>query len=59
MGDSDPDVFIPELVAYYKAGRFPLDRLVRTYLLADINRAIEDQLNGLCVKPVLIPGESR
>lgn len=58
MGDSDPDMFIPELVAYYKSGRFPLDRLVRTYPLANINRAIEDQLNGLCVKPVLIPGES-
>lgn len=55
-GDSDPDVFIPELIALYKAGRFPIDKLVATYPLGQINRAVEDQLAGRCVKPVLIPG---
>lgn len=54
-GDSDPDTFIPELMAHYLAGRFPFDRLVTTYPLADINRAVADQLQGLCIKPVLIP----
>lgn len=57
-GDSDPDVFIPELVAHYKAGRFPLDLLCRTYPLADINLAVADQLAGRCVKPILVPREA-
>lgn len=33
-GDSDPDSFIPELVAHYKAGRLPFDRLIKTYPLS-------------------------
>ena len=54
-GDSDPDVFIPQLMALYLEGRFPFDRLVKTYPLADINRAVQEQHAGLCVKPVLLP----
>ncbi|AQV98398.1 NAD(P)-dependent alcohol dehydrogenase [Cupriavidus necator] len=54
-GDSDPDVFIPQLMSLYLAGRFPFDRLVKTYPLAEINRAVAEQKQGLCVKPVLLP----
>lgn len=52
-GDSDPDVFIPELIAQYRAGRFPVDRLVTTYPFEAINQAIADQHAGECVKVVL------
>lgn len=54
-GDSDLDGFIPELVAHFKAGRFPIDKLTRTYPLYDINAAIQAQLSGACVKVVLVP----
>ncbi|WP_165323046.1 NAD(P)-dependent alcohol dehydrogenase [Rhizorhabdus phycosphaerae] len=54
-GDSDLDGFIPELVALHRAGRFPFDRLISTYPLADINRAIGEQAAGQCIKAVLIP----
>lgn len=54
-GDSDLDGFLPELLAYYRAGQFPFDRLVTTYPLAEINRAITEQSRGTCVKAVLIP----
>jgi aryl-alcohol dehydrogenase len=54
-GDSDPQRFVPELLAYHDAGRLPFDRLIRTYPLADINRAIADQQAGTMVKAVLIP----
>lgn len=54
-GDSDPDVFIPELVTLFLDGKFPFDRLVRTYPLTGINDAVDDQSRGLCIKPVLVP----
>ena len=54
-GDSDPDHFIPQLISLYQNGSFPFDKLVKTYRLEDINLAIEDQLNGECIKVVLVP----
>ena len=54
-GDSNPDEFIPELIEHYRAGRLPFDKLIKTYPLADINQAIEDQHAGKCVKVVLLP----
>jgi aryl-alcohol dehydrogenase len=54
-GDSDLDGFIPELVEHFRAGRFPFDRLVTTFPLAQINAAIDAQARGDCVKAVLIP----
>lgn len=57
-GDSDPDVFIPELIDLYRQGRLPFDRLIRTYPLAEINRAIADQHGGACVKVVLLADQA-
>ena len=53
-GDSDPDVFIPELIGLYQDGRFPFDAMIKTYPFERINEAIADQTAGLCVKPVLL-----
>lgn len=55
-GDSDPETFIPELVRLNAEGRFPFDRLIKTYPLSAINEAIEDQHHGKCVKVVLLTG---
>lgn len=54
-GDSHPDKFIPELIGYYKEGRLPLEKLISTYPLKDINKAVEDHHSGLCTKAVLLP----
>ena len=54
FGDSSPRSFIPELIAHHLAGRFPYDRLVRTYDFAAINRAVDDTASGAVVKPVLL-----
>lgn len=54
-GDSTPDTFIPQLVEYYKDGRLPFDKMIKTYPLSDINQAVADQQVGLCVKAVLLP----
>lgn len=53
-GESEPESFIPFLIQLYLAGRFPIDRLIRTYPFREINRAIADQHAGRCVKPVLV-----
>ncbi|WP_040795726.1 NAD(P)-dependent alcohol dehydrogenase [Nocardia higoensis] len=56
-GDSTPDVFIPELVALYRAGRLPLDKLVTTFEFDRINEAVAAQHDGKVVKPVLVFGD--
>lgn len=54
-GDSDLDGFIPQLVALHREGRFPIEKLTRTWPLSEINAAVEAQHKGECVKAVLIP----
>ncbi len=53
QGDAPPDEFFPTLFAHYRAGRLPVDRLIRHYEFADINRAVDDALSGRTVKAVL------
>ncbi len=53
-GDADPRDIIPRLIAMYLAGDYPFDRLITTYPIADINRAIDDQHAGRCIKAVLV-----
>lgn len=52
-GSADPQSFIPALIAHYRAGRFPFDRLVRFFAFADIAKAIEAGECGEVIKPVL------
>ncbi len=54
-GDSDPQRFVPWLAARVLSGRFPVERLVRTYPLAAIEEAAADMAAGRTVKPVLLP----
>jgi aryl-alcohol dehydrogenase len=57
-GDSDPEVFIPELLALHKAGRLPFERLISTFPFHKINAAIAAQLAGEVVKVVLLMDEA-
>lgn len=52
-GDAVPRAFIPRLLRLHADGRFPFDRLVRTYPFADIEQAFADSASGLTLKPVL------
>jgi len=49
-----PRVFIPQLLELRRRGRFPLEKLVRTYPFADLERAIADTTKGEAVKAVLV-----
>lgn len=53
-GDADPQAFIPRMLARHRAGRFPHDRLVTTFALAQINDAIAAMRDGRAIKPVLL-----
>jgi aryl-alcohol dehydrogenase len=52
-GDSTPRLFIPQLIDYFRQGRFPFDRLIRFYPFEGIAEAFEDSKAGRTVKPVL------
>jgi aryl-alcohol dehydrogenase len=52
-GDATPSLFVPMLLDYFQRGRFPLDRLIRTYDFAQIGDAFHDAERGDTIKPVL------
>jgi aryl-alcohol dehydrogenase len=52
-GDSVPETFIPQLIDYYRQGRFPFDRLIEFYELDNINDAVRDTEAGRTIKPVI------
>ncbi|NWK95979.1 NAD(P)-dependent alcohol dehydrogenase [Sphingobium lactosutens] len=53
LGDQVPQITIPELVELSRQGRFPYEKLIRTYAFDDINQAIEDSETGKVIKPVI------
>jgi aryl-alcohol dehydrogenase len=53
QGDSVPGQFIPQLVDLMMDGKFPLERMIKFYDLADINLAAQESSNGTVIKPVL------
>jgi aryl-alcohol dehydrogenase len=53
QGDAVPQSFIPQLIALYRAGQFPFDRLVKFYDFREINRAVAAAQRGDVIKPVL------
>ncbi|MDB5971905.1 MAG: geraniol dehydrogenase [Hydrocarboniphaga sp.] len=53
-GDSDPQEFIPRLLAFYRAGKFPFDRLITKFPFSQINEAAHSSERGEAIKPVLI-----
>jgi aryl-alcohol dehydrogenase len=52
-GDAVPRKFIPKLIALWRKGQFPFDRLVKFYDFRNINRAIAAAKSGSTIKPVL------
>jgi len=54
-GGVDPQVMIPRLIELWRTGKFPFDRLIRTFPLAEINEAEAASSAGDVIKPVLLP----
>ena len=53
-GASTPRIFLPKLMKWYRQGRFPVDRLTKTFPFEDINTAFAESQAGRVVKPVLL-----
>ncbi len=53
-GDSDLVTFLPELIEHHLAGRFPHDRLIKTFAFSEIDEAFHAGESGAVVKPVLV-----
>ena len=53
-GSSIPQIFIPRLIEFHKAGLFPFDELVTNYDFDNINEAVRDtETTGKAIKAVL------
>ncbi|HTY48361.1 MAG TPA: NAD(P)-dependent alcohol dehydrogenase [Steroidobacteraceae bacterium] len=52
-GDAAPRRLIPQLIRYWRQGRFPFDRLLRFYPFSRIEQAFADIAAGRVIKPVL------
>ena len=53
LGDGDPVGTINELIEDFRAGTFPIEKLVTVYELDGINSAVDDMLRGTVIKPVV------
>jgi len=54
VGSSVPQTFLPQLIGFQREGRFPYERLLKTYDFSDINQAFKDTESGEVIKPVLL-----
>lgn len=52
-GNCVPQEFLPRLIALYRQGRFPLEKMITFYPFEKINEAIADSEKGLVLKAVL------
>ena len=52
-GDANPDKFVPQMLDYYKKGKFPFDKLITKFRFDQINEAMHAAEKGDVVKPVL------
>ena len=52
-GDAVPQDFVPRLVHLWRNGQFPIEKLIKTYPLDQINQAFEDSKSGETIKPIV------
>ncbi len=53
-GDAFPGEFIPKMIEWHRRGQFPIEKLIKTYRLDQINEAQHDSETGVTIKPVFI-----
>lgn len=52
-GDVVPAKYVPQMIEWYRKGRFPVDKLVKYYNAEDWQKAVDDMHSGHTVKAVI------
>ncbi len=53
-GDADPQQYIPLMLGWFQAGKFPFDKLIKKFPFDQINEAAHASESGAAIKPVLV-----
>lgn len=54
FGDSDSRVMLPQMIKWWRQGKFPLEKLVQFFPAKDFEKALEGMHDGSVIKPVLL-----
>lgn len=58
QGDAIPQVYIRKMIGWYKAGKLPVEKIVKMYPADHYRKAFEDMENGHTIKPILLWSDS-
>lgn len=53
IGNSNKDVFIPQMIKYYREGKFPLNEFLSYFKFDDINKAYDDLVGKKVIRPII------
>ncbi|OHT11049.1 Aryl-alcohol dehydrogenase [Tritrichomonas foetus] len=54
IGNSIKDQFIPQMIEYFRQGKFPIDQFLTYYKFDDIEKAYNDLKNKKVIRPILL-----
>lgn len=53
-GDCVPSEWIPQMIQWYREGKFPIDKIVKTFPANEFGQALHEMHTGSTIKPVLL-----
>ncbi|KAK3061286.1 hypothetical protein LTS18_006606, partial [Coniosporium uncinatum] len=53
-GHATPSKYVPQMIQWYREGRFPVDKLVKTFPAEEFEKAIHEMHDATTVKPVIV-----
>ncbi|KAH7398554.1 hypothetical protein BKA66DRAFT_521374 [Pyrenochaeta sp. MPI-SDFR-AT-0127] len=53
-GNARPSKFVPQMIEWYRQGKFPIEKLAKTYPAEDFEKALHDMHTGATIKPILL-----
>lgn len=54
LGNSDSRVVIPQMIQWWRDGKFEIEKLVRYFNAQDAEKALEGMESGRIIKPVIV-----
>jgi Zn-dependent alcohol dehydrogenase len=54
LGEEAPKTLIPKMLSWWRAGDFPVEKLIKCYPASEALKAMYDMENGATIKPVLL-----